>query len=120
MSRPTVLLLAPPVLYAGTWWSSKVASKPHLYSLAGFVRDIADVRITELDVNTAPRPDDVARFLDGIDEQLAVDDIDLVGISCWTSLHYLGAVALARKIRARRRCRSWWAGITRRRFPRTS
>ncbi len=39
MSRPTVLLLAPPVLYAGTWWSSKVASKPHLYSLAGFVRD---------------------------------------------------------------------------------
>jgi len=103
MSRPTVLLLAPPVLYAGTWWSSKVASKPHLYSLAGFVRDIADVRIAELDVNMAPRPDDVAGFLEGIDERLAIDDVDLVGISCWTSLHYLGAVALARKIRARRR-----------------
>src|SRR5262245_27222407 len=81
-----VLLVVPPVLYAPTWWSSRVASKPHLHSLAGFVRDLAEVTIVELDL--------------GADADLPLDGVDLVGISCWTSLHYLGAVAVARKIRA--------------------
>ena len=52
MPRPTVLLIAPPVLYAPTWWVGRVASKPHLHSLAGFVRDVADVKLVELDVTT--------------------------------------------------------------------
>jgi len=102
MSRATVLLLSPPVLYAPTWWSSKVASKPHLHSLAGFIRDIADSRIVELDVLMGPPPGEVATFLAEVDALVSLDGIDLVGISCWTSLHYLGALAVARKIRARR------------------
>jgi radical SAM superfamily enzyme YgiQ (UPF0313 family) len=99
MSRPTVLLVVPPVLYAATWWSARVASKPHLHSLAGFVRDLADVRILELDLCIAG---DADSLLASIDEPLAtaLDNVDLVGISCWTSLHYLGAMAVARKIRA--------------------
>ena len=59
MSRSTVLLVAPPVLYAATWWSARVASKPHLHSLAGFVRDLADVRILELDLQTGTPTGDV-------------------------------------------------------------
>jgi radical SAM superfamily enzyme YgiQ (UPF0313 family) len=88
VARPTVLLIAPPVLYAKSWWSARVASKPHLYALAGFIRDVADVRILELDT--------------GADVELDLDGVDLVGISSWTSLHYLGAVEIARKIRALR------------------
>lgn len=101
MPRSAVLLIAPPVLYAGTWWSARVASKPHLQSLAGFVRDLADVRILELDLQAPTPPGDVERLLSAVDEPLAnaLEAIDLVGISCWTSLHYLGAVAVARKIR---------------------
>ena len=102
MFRPTVLLVSPPVLYAPTWWSSKVASKPHLHSLAGFIRDIADSRIVELDVLMGPAPREVDAFLERIDELVSLEGIDLVGISCWTSLHYLGALAVARKIHARR------------------
>lgn len=104
MTRLVVLLVAPPVLYAPTWWSSRVASKPHLHSLAGFVRDLADVRILELDTQAGVAPGDVAAVLAGIDEPLAtaLEGVDLVGISCWTSLHYLGAVAVARKIRVAR------------------
>ena len=104
MSRLVVLLVAPPVLYAPTWWSARVASKPHLHSLAGFVRDLAEVRILELDTQAGSPSGDVAGFLAAIDEPLtlALDSVDLVGISCWTSLHYLGAVAVARKIRAHR------------------
>jgi radical SAM superfamily enzyme YgiQ (UPF0313 family) len=90
------------VLYAATWWSARVASKPHLHSLAGFVRDVADVEILELDRETPAPFGDVESLLTSIDEPLAnaLDEVDLVGISCWTSLHYLGAVAVARKIRA--------------------
>jgi radical SAM superfamily enzyme YgiQ (UPF0313 family) len=101
VARSSVLLVAPPVLYAPTWWSARVASKPHLHSLAGFVQDLADVRILELDLQSAGTPE---ATLAAIDEPLAIslDKIDLVGISCWTSLHYLGAIALARKIRALR------------------
>jgi radical SAM superfamily enzyme YgiQ (UPF0313 family) len=102
MARPTVLLIAPPVLYAATWWSARVASKPHLHSLAGFVRDLADVRILELDLHSGAADGDVGNLLASIDEPLAtaLDNVDLVGISCWTSLHYLGAIAVARKVRA--------------------
>src|SRR5262245_3332030 len=102
MACPTLLLLSPPVLHAPTWWKSEVASKPHLFSLAGFVRDLAEVRIIELATKMGARAGDVERFLDGIDEEVDLDGVDLVGISCWTSLHYLGAVALARRVRARR------------------
>src|SRR3954462_3445161 len=97
-----LLLLSPPVLYAPTWWSSKVASKPHLHSLAGYVRDIAETRIVELDVLMGSPSGDVEEFLEGIDPLVPLDDFNLVGISCWTSLHYLGALAVARRIRARR------------------
>src|SRR5207302_2635638 len=44
MACPVVLLISPPVLYARSWWGGRVASKPHLHSLSGFIRDIAEVR----------------------------------------------------------------------------
>jgi radical SAM superfamily enzyme YgiQ (UPF0313 family) len=91
-----VLLIAPPVLYAPTWWSRKVASKPHLHSLAGFVRDVAEVRILQLDVQFAGG---VAADEWLAQQELDLEGVDLVGISCWTSLHYLGAVAVARRLR---------------------
>ena len=97
-----MLLIAPPVLYAPTWWSSKVASKPHLHSLAGFVRDIAEVRIVELDTQMSSPSEAVEALLARVEDQLSLDGVDLIGISCWTSLHYLGAVAVARKLRALR------------------
>ncbi len=102
MPRSAVLLVSPPVLYAATWWSARVASKPHLHSLAGFVRDLADVHILELDLQSPAPSGDVDGLLAAIHAPLtnALDNVDLVGISCWTSLHYLGAVAVARKIRA--------------------
>lgn len=101
MSGPTVLLISPPVLYAASWWHSEMPSKPHLSSLAGFVRDIATVRILDLDLimGAPPSLDAVDAFIDQVDEHLSLDGIDLVGISCWTSLHYLGAVAVAKRVR---------------------
>jgi radical SAM superfamily enzyme YgiQ (UPF0313 family) len=97
-----LLLVSPPVLYAPTWWSSRVASKPHLHSLAGFVRDLAETRLVELDLQTRAPDEDVGRFLERLGAELPLEGVDLVGISCWTSLHYLGAVAVARQIRALR------------------
>ena len=98
MSRPAVLLVAPPVVGGQGWWANRIANKPHLASLGGYVRDIADPRTLELDIDaTAPLPD----LLEALDFAL-IDDVALVGISCWTSLHYLGTLEVAARIRARR------------------
>lgn len=98
MSRPAVLLVVPPVVGGRGWWANRIANKPHLSSLAGFVRDIAEPRTLELDI-------DASAPLDGLLEALEfalIDDVALVGISCWTSLHYLGALAVAARVRAQR------------------
>jgi radical SAM superfamily enzyme YgiQ (UPF0313 family) len=95
MTRRTVLLVAPPVLCAKTWWGNRIANKPHLASLSGYVRDLAEVRILELDTTSG---DDSAALLRVLDDHLD-RSVGLVGISCWTSLHYLGALAVARRVR---------------------
>jgi radical SAM superfamily enzyme YgiQ (UPF0313 family) len=95
MTRGAVLLVVPPVLCAKTWWANRIANKPHLASLAGYVRDLAEVRILELDMTSG---DDSAALLRLLDEQLD-DSVGLVGISCWTSLHYLGTLAVAKRVR---------------------
>lgn len=99
--RLNVLLISPPVLYAPTWWSDAIGSKPHLYSLAGFVRDLADVQVIELEnILGAPTSlEAVDEYLEDLGTHLPLDGVDLVGISCWTSLHYLGAVEVARHVR---------------------
>lgn len=96
MTRRTLLLVAPPVLYAKNWWGNRIANKPHLASLAGYVRDLADVRILELDLTNV---DDSAAQLLLLDEQLR-EPVSLVGISCWTSMHYLGTLAVAERVRS--------------------
>ena len=98
MARRIVLLVTPPVLGGQQWWVDRIANKPHLASLAGYVRDVAEPRTLELDGDTdAP----LADLLDALDFAL-VEDVALVGISCWTSLHYRGTLAVAARIRQRR------------------
>jgi radical SAM superfamily enzyme YgiQ (UPF0313 family) len=98
MARDALLLVSPPVVHGQRWWGNRIANKPHLASLAGYVREFAEPRTLELDLDsTAP--------LDGLLEALnfaLVDDVGLVGISCWTSMHYLGALAVAGRVRALR------------------
>lgn len=100
MARTTLLLISPPVLYDPRLWPA-IPCKPHIHSLAGFVRDVADVRVVELDVAMgAPQSlEGVDTFLEDLDEHIDVSDVDLVGISCWTSFHYLGTVAVAGAVR---------------------
>src|SRR5947209_17255250 len=93
-ARKTMLLISPPVLHGQRWWANRIANKPHLASLSGYVRDIAETRTVELDVDsTLPLPGLLAQVDDALD-----DDVGLVGISCWTSLHYLGTLAVAERV----------------------
>jgi radical SAM superfamily enzyme YgiQ (UPF0313 family) len=71
-----------------------MGSKPHLASLAGFVRDLADVHVLELD-----RVHEAGQAVDDVLAAHLGAETVLVGISCWTSLHYLGAVEVARRVR---------------------
>lgn len=97
MSARTLLLISPPVLHGGAWWQSRIGSRPHLYSLSGYVRDLLDVRIVELDPPGSTAT--LAERLAELDDHLGADTV-LVGISCWTSMHYLGSVEVARHVRA--------------------
>ena len=90
-----MLLVAPLVVGGRGWWANRIANKPHLASLTGYVRDIAEPRTLELDIDaTAP----LEGLLEALDFAL-IDDVALVGISCWTSLHYLGALEVAARVR---------------------
>ncbi len=98
MARRALLLVSPPIVHGQRWWANRIANKPHLASLAGYVRDLAEPRTLELDIDsTAP----LEGLLEALDFAL-IDDVALVGISCWTSMHYLGALAVAERVRARR------------------
>jgi anaerobic magnesium-protoporphyrin IX monomethyl ester cyclase len=94
MTRKTLLLISPPVMYAKRWCGNWIANKPHLASLSGYVRDLADVRILELEFTKTD--DGTAQLL--LDKELC-ESVDLVGISCWTSMHYLGTIAVAERVR---------------------
>src|SRR5258708_35811249 len=98
MARRALLLVSPPVLHGQRWWANRVANKPHLASLAGVVRDRAEPRTLELDVEAGAA---LPALLDQVDAALT-DDVALVGLSCWTSMHCLGTLALAERVRARR------------------
>ncbi|MCO4770987.1 MAG: cobalamin-dependent protein [Deltaproteobacteria bacterium] len=91
-----LLLVAPPVLHGVGWWSNRDAGKPHLESLAAHVRRLCGADVVELDRVDEP---DLPGALAHLDTQLT-DDVGLVGISCWTSLHYLGTVAVIKHLRA--------------------
>ena len=95
MARRTLLLISPPILYATRWWADRIANKPHLDSLAGYVRHLADVQVLEMDATAG---ESGAEQMSRLDEMLT-GSVGLVGISCWTSMHYLGACAVARRVR---------------------
>lgn len=93
-----LVLVSPPVLHGAGWWANRIANKPHLASLAGHVRDLATVITLELDRLAGPPSD---ALLARLDEALA-GDVGLVGLSSWTSLHHLGTLMIARRVRALR------------------
>jgi radical SAM superfamily enzyme YgiQ (UPF0313 family) len=94
----TLLLISPPVLHGQRWWANRIANKPHLASLAGYVRDLAESRTLELDLEAGANLERLLAEVDNTFLELG-ERIGLVGISCWTSLHYLGALAVARRVR---------------------
>lgn len=90
-----MVLIAAPVLQPVSWWSPVMAAKPHLTSLADFVRDVATVRVLDLERHPAGAATDMATRL--ADE--LTGDVALVAISCWSSMHYGGAVEVAKHVR---------------------
>lgn len=96
MTAFRTVLVAPPVLHGAGWWSNRDAGKPHLESLAAQLSDLCGCDVLELD-----RGPSLTDALATLDEALS-GDVGLIGVSCWTSLHYLGAVAVIEHLRATR------------------
>jgi radical SAM superfamily enzyme YgiQ (UPF0313 family) len=98
MTRPVLLLISPPVVDGQRWWANRTANKPHLASLAGYVRDLVEPRLLELDLETQSP---LEALLAEVDRALT-PEVALVGLSAWTSMHFLGTRAVAERIRALR------------------
>lgn len=100
MSRPKVLLLYPGSLWGGAWAAHPIV-KPELVSLYGFLRrHEVDTDVLDLHVELgAPGPGGQEEFLDRAEALIARRDADVVAISCWSSLQYSAAVAVAERVR---------------------
>lgn len=99
-ARKSLLLISPPVTHGQGWWANRIANKPHLASLAGYVRHIAEVRTIELDLVAGEALEPLLAEIDRAFTEIGADNVGLVGISAWTTLHYLGTLAVARRVRA--------------------
>src|SRR5438093_1262427 len=97
------LLVMPPLFYAEKWTRCQTS---HLLSLFSWIRRKnpgVDVSVLDLDreVGSIERPEDVRRFRAALDVLLERRAPDVVGVSCWTSLHFVGELEVARAVKRR-------------------
>lgn len=96
-----VLLLHPGALYGGGW-ANLFRAKPALVSLRSYLEahGIA-TEVLDLQVELGnPEPADVPAYLRRGEELIGGRRFELLAVSCWSSLEYLAAVELARRVRA--------------------
>jgi radical SAM superfamily enzyme YgiQ (UPF0313 family)/cyclophilin family peptidyl-prolyl cis-trans isomerase len=91
------LIVNPSRFYSGDWGGGQLQ---HLFTLYSYLRTHSPgVEVEVLDFESDLfKPDDdrgVADFLKLARGALETTGFDIVGISCWTSLHYLASVAVA-------------------------
>ncbi|WXG46435.1 MAG: radical SAM protein [Candidatus Atabeyarchaeum deiterrae] len=90
-----VLLVQPPVLYS-TW--GEYTKPSYLVPLASFIKQNGfDVRILDLQPNGSEAGKlfkTMKEFIDDCENTLNRYDYDILGVSCWTSQHYVPSVLL--------------------------
>jgi cyclophilin family peptidyl-prolyl cis-trans isomerase len=92
-----VLLVNPSRFYSEPWISGELQ---HLFALHSYLRArCPDVEVDVIDLErelSAPINDlEIAEFLPLARAALATAGFDVVGISCWSSLHYLASIEVA-------------------------
>src|SRR5579883_3260997 len=96
-----LLLVNPSRFYSDAWVYGELH---HLFALFSYVRNRCpevdvDVLDLEKELFTPADDDQVEEFLALARAALATRDFDVVGISCWSSLHYLASLEVARLCR---------------------
>jgi radical SAM superfamily enzyme YgiQ (UPF0313 family) len=95
-----ILLVHPPILY---WkWFNIAATLPHLLSIASYVKQHG-FNVNMVDMQLATRAPGslgsvyfktLSDFLEISDRVLTSYKYDVLGVSCWTSLHYIPSILL--------------------------
>jgi radical SAM superfamily enzyme YgiQ (UPF0313 family) len=95
-----VLLVQPPILY---WrWSNVAPTLPHLLSIASFIKQHGfDVDLVDMQLASKPSTDlspiylkTLSDFVQTSERILTSYKYDVLGVSCWTSLHYVPSLLL--------------------------
>jgi radical SAM superfamily enzyme YgiQ (UPF0313 family)/cyclophilin family peptidyl-prolyl cis-trans isomerase len=97
MGAMKVLIVNPSRFYSGNWGRGELS---HLFVLYSYLRQHCpgvevDILDLERDLGTPEDALSVQSFLRNARAALHASDFDIVGISCWTSLHYLSSIAIA-------------------------
>jgi radical SAM superfamily enzyme YgiQ (UPF0313 family) len=101
-----VLLVQPPILY---WrWFNVAPTLPHLLSVASFVKQHGfDVKMVDMQLASRPSADAVPVYFKNLSDFVHISErvltsykYDVLGVSCWTSLHYVPSLLLGLVSRA--------------------
>ncbi|MHC4830131.1 MAG: B12-binding domain-containing radical SAM protein [Planctomycetota bacterium] len=93
-----LLLLMPPLIYAEHWTRCRTAHLLHLFSWVRKQLPEVEVSVVDLDreMGSLTSVAAIERFRRSVKGALERERADVIGISCWTSLHFVGTQEIAR------------------------
>lgn len=101
--KEKILLLYPGEFYA-KGWGRFIRLKPHLVYIYTFLKQFFDVAVVDLE-NEFSRPEtteELITFKAKALKRVLGLEVDMIAISCWSSLNYLSSVYFAEKIKQHR------------------
>jgi len=104
MKRKEKILLLYPGEFYSQGWGRFIHLKPHMVYIYTYLKEFFDVIVVDLE-NEFSRPETPAAlsaFKTNALERVLDLEVDLVAISCWSSLNYLSSVYFAEKIKQHR------------------
>jgi hypothetical protein len=104
MKRKEKILLLYPGEFYSQGWGRFIQLKPHMVYIYTYLKEFFDVIVVDLE-NEFSRPETPAALsafkTDALERVLSLE-VDLVAISCWSSLNYLSSVYFAEQIKQHR------------------
>lgn len=101
MKRKEKILLLYPGEFYSQGWGRFIRLKPHMVYIYSYLKHFFDVIVVDLEneFSRPETPEELSAFKANSLERILGFEVDMVAISCWSSLNYLSAVYFAEKIK---------------------
>jgi len=101
MKRKEKILLLYPGEFYSQGWGRFIRLKPHMVYIYSYLKQFFDVIVVDLEneFSRPETPEELSAFKANSLERILGFEVDMVAISCWSSLNYLSSVYFADKIK---------------------